>query len=262
MPAIELTMPSGAPAAASVGPCSMCSSTKHAGGGSSQPARGSSPSPSDANASAREMPSASRRSPSSSSSCPQIARLPNTPRPKRGPSSRRKAMTTRPRRGAPPARDRLGGVERAEHAEGAVEAPAVGRRVEMRTAPDLGQIRLAARQAVPTRLPAGSRVTSRPASRIQPATSSWARSSPGPSPGLLVPAAMPISKSVSRRSRMRRARHSGVAARGAPEVSPRSLLTLPSMQHAGFPLRWTRLRYLTRVRECRWWSGCAPSTES
>ena len=146
MPAIELTMPSGAPAAASVGPCSMCSSTKHAGGGSSQPARGSSPSPSDANASAREMPSASRRSPSSSSSCPQIARLPNTPRPKRGPSSRRKAMTTRPRRGAPSARDRLRGVERAEHAEGAVEAAAVGRRVEMRTAPDLGQIRLAAGQ--------------------------------------------------------------------------------------------------------------------
>ena len=42
--------------------------------------------------------------------------------------------------------DRLGGVERAEHAKGAVEAASVGRRVEMRTAPDLGQIRLAAGQ--------------------------------------------------------------------------------------------------------------------
>ena len=46
---------------------------------------------------------------------------------------------------------------------------------------------------------------------------------------------------------MRRARHSGVTARGAPEMSPRSLLTLPSMQHVRFPLRWTTHYYLTKV---------------
>ena len=182
MPAIELTMPSGAPAAASVGPCSMCSSTKHAGAGSSQPARGSSPSPSDANASAREMPSASRRSPSSSSSCPQTARLPNTPRPKRGPSSRRKAMTTRPRRGAPSA-------PIASAASSALSTP----RAPSKRPPSGGVSRCEPLQtsgrsgslpgSLPTRLPAGSRVTSRPASRIQPATSSWARSSPAPEPG-------------------------------------------------------------------------------
>jgi hypothetical protein len=35
-------------------------------------------------------------------------------------------------------------------------------------------------------------------------------------------------------------------------VSPRSLLTVPSMQHVRFALRWTRHDYLTKVRECRW----------
>jgi hypothetical protein len=42
--------------------------------------------------------------------------------------------------------DRLHGIERAEHTQCPVEAATVGRRVEMRSAPDLGQIRLAAGQ--------------------------------------------------------------------------------------------------------------------
>ena len=52
------------------------------------------------------------------------------------------------------------------------------------------------------------RWTARPASRIQPATSSWARCSPSPRPGRFVPASRPISKSVSSRSMIRAARSS------------------------------------------------------
>ena len=56
-------------------------------------------------------------------------------------------MTVSPRRGGPSGGDRLDRVERAEHAEGAVEATAVGRRVEMRPAPDLRQLGLASLEA-------------------------------------------------------------------------------------------------------------------
>src|SRR5207248_3060563 len=61
MPAIEVTTPSGAPAEASAGPCSMWVSRKQAGGGSAQPLVGSRPRPSSAKACATEAPSASRR---------------------------------------------------------------------------------------------------------------------------------------------------------------------------------------------------------
>ena len=145
MPAIEVTMPSGAPAAASVGPCSMCASTKHAGGGSSQPAR-------------RQLAVAERGErlgqrdavgvdagrPRRRRASPQTARLPKQPRPKRGPSSSRNAMTASVRRGGPSRAIASAASSASEHAERAVEAPAVGRRVEVRAAPDLGQLGLAA----------------------------------------------------------------------------------------------------------------------
>ena len=73
--------------------------------------------------------------------CRRRARLPKTPRPKRGPSSSRNATATERRSEPPSTRDRLERVERREHAERAVEATAVGRRVEVRAAPDLGQRR-------------------------------------------------------------------------------------------------------------------------
>ena len=204
MPAIDVTTPSRAPSSASCGPCSMCISRNAAGGGVSHPAMGRSPRPSAANASATETPSASRRSPSSGSSWPSIARLPNTPRPKRGPSSSRKATTaivrcssprpiaatassppTTPR--APSKRPPSGGVSRCEPVQtSAGEGSEPGSR--------------------PTRLPAGSTLVSSPAASIHVRTRSWARCSPVPSPGRFVPRPAPIANSSSRRSRTRPAR--------------------------------------------------------
>ena len=96
-------------------------------------------------------------------------------------------MAASVRRGGPSARDRLGGVERQEGAERAVEAPAVRRRVEMRPAPDLGQIGLAARAAGRRRCrPRRTRPRARPrasspprartpAARPRPARAGWCR---------------------------------------------------------------------------------------
>ncbi len=70
---------------------------------------------------------------------PQSARLPVSPRPKRQPSSSRKATTAMraaQRRSAP---EGLDGLQRADDAERAVEAAAVGHGVEVRPRPDLAR---------------------------------------------------------------------------------------------------------------------------
>ena len=75
---------------------------------------------------------------------------------------------------------RVGGFDRGDDAERAVEAAGGRDAVEMRAGPDA---RLA---AAPKRLPASSRETSSPASRIQPAASSCAASSSGEYAGAML----------------------------------------------------------------------------
>ena len=96
--------------------------------------------------------------------------------------------------------DRLDRVDRREHTECAVEATTVGRRVQVRAAPHLGQLRVGARRAavqVARRRRARPRARPRPSSRR---TISNARCSPSPRPGRLVPASRPISNNASSRS--------------------------------------------------------------
>ena len=112
-----------------------------------------------------------------------------------------------------------------EHAERAVEAPAVGRRVEVRAAPDLGQIGLAPEQPARRGCRPASNVDVEPAPRASSRPRARRRAARRrPSPGRFVPAARPISKSVSSRSSTR----SGAPLRGREAGRPRSGVVQPA----------------------------------
>ena len=206
----------------------MCVSTQHAGGGSSQPAAGSSPRPSAANASPRVTPSGSRRSASSSSSMPHTARLPKQPRPNRDPSSIRKA-TAASVRGAPPASPIASSASTAASTPSAPSkrppSGGVSRWEPLHTSASAASLP----GSRPYRLPAGSTLTWRPASSIQPATMSKARCSPAASPGRFVPAARSIANRASSRSRIRAARMARVCQR--PSFRRRPYRVLPGRDY-------------------------------
>ena len=225
-------MPSGAPAAASVGPCSMCASTKHAGrrlepAGRRQLAvaeRGEGLRERDAvgveqialallehaaERAAAEAPDAEARALLEAEGHDR-ERAAGRAAGARSPRRRRAPAACRARRRSGPRRAGCRGASRSRPPAGSGSLP----------------------RSRPERLPAASNATSSPASRIQPATSSNARCSPGPRPSRFVPAARPISKRTSSRSRMRLARASGVAAPRASDADPRSPLTEPSMSRA------------------------------
>ena len=210
MPAIEVTMPSGAPGGRERRAL-LDVRLDEAGGRGLEPAASWAARRSRARRTPRRARRRRRRAdrPRRPRACRRARGCRSTPPPKRGPSSSRKAMAASVRRGGPPAAIASAASSASERAERAVEAPAVGRRVEMRAAPDLGQLGLAAAQPPGrgcrprrTRPRAPPRASSRRRARTRAAR-------PGRGPGGSCPL----------RGRSRRARRGarGCAGRAPPE---------------------------------------------
>ena len=152
--------------------------------------------------------------------------------------------------------DRLGRVERQERAERAVEAPAVRRRVEVRPAPDLGQTGLAPRQP-PDDVPG------RVEGDVEPALAHPARHE---LEGPLLAGGESRTGWCRRRGRSRRAcraargcaRHATPASRGGPHPEWRRRVCSPSRVCQGAARRSARSKKATMRRSYSRGCACAP----